>query len=364
MSPTKVLILTAPIGSGHVAAAHALRAELEQYGHEATVIDGLQEMSPVPVGALNWIYISQLRHLPQPLAALLAITALRPVSDIVRFLVGVLFAGRLLRVIEEGRPDVIVSTYPLVTAALGYLRGRGKITVPVVALVTDYGVHPLWTSPGVDMHLVASDFSADMVRRAGGRVSVARLPVAPGFADAPARASSRAALGVPGGAFVVLIVGGGWGLGDTEGATRRAINAGAYTVVVAGHNRDLELRLEKRYGTERNVRVIGWTDKMPDLMAASDCLIQNAGGVTCLEAIEMDLPIIIFDPIPGHGRLNARAMETSGVACWARTADDLERLLKSAAGGKALPQASQEFRNAPKVSTAIEPLLRQNLSDC
>lgn len=357
MSPTRVLILTAPIGSGHVAAAHALQAELEQYGHEATVIDGLQEMSPVPVGALNWIYISQLRNLPQPLAALLAVTALRPISDLVRFLVGVLFGGRLLRVIEEGRPDVIVSTYPLVTAALGYLRGRGKITVPIVALVTDYGVHPLWTSPSVDMHLVASDFSADMVRRAGGRASVARLPVAPGFAVAPAREEARAALGVPEGAFVVLIVGGGWGLGDTEGATRRAINSGAYTVVVAGHNRDLELRLEKRYETEKNVRVIGWTDEMPDLMAASDCLIQNAGGVTCLEAMEMDLPIIIFDPIPGHGKLNARAMEVSGVACWARTADDLERLLKAAVGGKPLPQASQEFRSAPEAYTAIESLL-------
>ena len=67
---------------------------------------------------------------------------------------------------------------------------------------------------------------------------------------------------------------------------------------------------------------------MPILMAASDCLLQNAGGMTCLEAIEMGLPLIIYSPLRGHGELNARVMEQAGAARVACTPKDIGPLLR------------------------------------
>ena len=62
------------------------------------------------------------------------------------------------------------------------------------------------------------------------------------------------------------------------------------------------------------MRILGWRDDLPTLMAASDCLIQNAGGMTCIEAIEMGLPVIFYESFLGHGELNALVMEQEGAA--------------------------------------------------
>ena len=40
------------------------------------------------------------------------------------------------RVVGEADPDVVVSTHPAVTNVLGFLRRRGRLTVPVVATIT------------------------------------------------------------------------------------------------------------------------------------------------------------------------------------------------------------------------------------
>ena len=44
---------------------------------------------------------------------------------------------------------------------------------------------------------------------------------------------------------------------------------------------------------------------MPALMAAADALVENAGGLTCMEAFAVGLPVITFQPIAGHGKDNA-----------------------------------------------------------
>jgi UDP-N-acetylglucosamine:LPS N-acetylglucosamine transferase len=333
-----------------------MRAELERAGHGVVMADGLRTMSR----ALDWLlvrgYSSQVKNMPKSLDVGFAVTSRRAGAMIVQFLVGLLLANRLLKVVHKEQPDLVVSTYPLVAAALGHLRKKGRLQVPAVAVVPDYGVHSLWVVSGVDLHLVASHHSAGLVERAGGRVSPTRLPVAPSFYAAPTREEARAALGLPREAFVALVTGGAWGVGDLEGAARCAIESGAYAVVVTGENAELKARLEEEFGSEENVRILGWRKDMPALMAAADCLIHSASAMTCLEAIEMDLPILIFGPIFGHGELNARVMEQAGVARWARTAEELESLLRCATRREISLHTPNSEPAAPRVSTILEPL--------
>ncbi|MEO5680953.1 MAG: glycosyltransferase, partial [Acidimicrobiales bacterium] len=58
---------------------------------------------------------------------------------------------------------------------------------------------------------------------------------------------------------------------------------------------------------------LGWTDRMPLLMAAADVVVENAGGLTSLEAFAAGVPIVTFRPIPGHGRDNVKAMVAAGI---------------------------------------------------
>jgi processive 1,2-diacylglycerol beta-glucosyltransferase len=65
-------------------------------------------------------------------------------------------------------------------------------------------------------------------------------------------------------------------------------------------------------------------------MAEADCLIQNAGGMTCIEAIDRGLPVLMFNPIRGLGEFNAYITEQAGAASWVRSAEDLRAILRSA----------------------------------
>jgi processive 1,2-diacylglycerol beta-glucosyltransferase len=326
----RVLIFTAALGGGHKAAGKAVRDELRQAGYDTVLTDGLRAMSPT----LDWLlvqsYSAQGRNGQKSLRIVYGVSSRRAGAAAVGFLAASLFAGRLLEIVQREQPDLVVSTYPLVTAALGHLRKNGRLEVPAVALIPDYGVHPLWVVPSVDDHLVVSHYSAELVKRAGASSSVIQIPVASRFRTAPTRDEARTALGLSQEAFVALVVGGALGIGDLEETTRCAMEAGACVIVVTGENAKLKARLETRFASEESVRVLGWRRDMPALMAAADCLIQNAGGMTCIEAIRVGLPILIFNPIPGHGELNAEVMEQAGTARWVRNAENLKALLRSA----------------------------------
>src|SRR5436305_3022656 len=67
---------------------------------------------------------------------------------------------------------------------------------------------------------------------------------------------------------------------------------------------------------------------MPALMTAADALVENAGGLTCMEAFASGLPVVTYLPIAGHGRDNAELMARAGVNRYARTEDELHDVLR------------------------------------
>ena len=213
----------------------------------------------------------------------------------------------------------MVSAYPLVSAALAGLRRRGRLNVPCATLITDFDPHPGWLHPDLDANLaVGHDVPG---------VALIRPPVC-GFNASPgARERVRAELGIPAASKVVLIVGGAWGIGNLEGA------AGVVDGL-PGFSRDRRHRQERGPAQAHGGRpppqprrCARLHDRMPDLMDASDVLIQNAGGVTCLEAFSTGLPVVIFDPLPGHGEDNSRTWPTRARSCWPMAIEGLRRLL-------------------------------------
>src|SRR5438046_1445652 len=153
----RVLVLTAPVGEGHVMAARALTEDIARRGDgsEVTVCDVLPAL-PRP---LRWLlrdaYRWQLRAAPWLFAVLFG--ALRR-SRLLRRLAraGLSLAGSrgLLRLLRRHPADVIVSTWPAATTILGCLRLRGKVRVPVCATLTDFAGYELWAERGIDLHLV------------------------------------------------------------------------------------------------------------------------------------------------------------------------------------------------------------------
>ena len=154
------------------------------------------------------------------------------------------------------------------------------------------------------MHaLAASEIEGRNVR---GQVQVAAPTVAPHFRERDALAARRA-LGLREEAFVVLVTGGAWGVGTLDGAVKalRAMEDRCQLVVVCGRNGRMRADLEALGAPHDRLVPLGFVDNMAEWMAASDLVVNNAGGVTSLEAFASARPLALFDPIAGHGRANA-----------------------------------------------------------
>ena len=114
----------------------------------------------------------------------------------------------------------------------------------------------------------------------------------------------------------MLVSGGGWGVGDVEGAVREVLDVDGVDQVVClcGHNDELREQLARDFAADARVRVEGFTDQMPDWLAAADALVHSTGGLTVLEALMRGCPAISYGWGRGHVRLHNRAFRRFGLA--------------------------------------------------
>ena len=321
----RVLILSSSMGAGHDGAGNELIARLEAQGHEAEMHDYLDAL-PLHIGHLiRFNYRLQLRYAPWSYEN--SYHMMPRIYGLLVFLNGFLARRRLNRWMKAFSPDVVVSNNPLATLAIGRLREKSWLKVPAITFITDFGVHPLWVHTGIDAHLaVHPAAAADASRRSGGGRASAPGPLVGACFQGrlPDRRTARAALGLDPGQRAVLVVAGSWGVGEVQDTARLLLDSGRYLpVTVCGHDEKLRAHLaDQSLGI-----VLGWTDEMPTLMAACDALVENAGGLTSMEAFAAGLPVVTFNPIPGHGRENATAMAAAGVTRWPDTVEELLAVL-------------------------------------
>jgi UDP-N-acetylglucosamine:LPS N-acetylglucosamine transferase len=336
---------------------------LTEGGHEVVVEDFLMA-APLGAGkALSKGYEAELRHAPWAYELAFGIWywlpfLVPPLARVLSF-----FTRRtLLDWAKKSQADVVVSTYPMATQVLGDLRRRAKrrwhkrsaLHVPAVNVVTDFGYHPFWAHKDIDLNLAVHPSTVAAVALHTGRPSMAYGPlVGPGLAAAARRRDmQREALGLGPDDLAVLISSGSWGVGAVREALQFiAGQPGIVPVVACGHNTALRHQLDHmvRAAHQRAV-VLGWTDDMAGLMAACDVLVENAGGLTALEAMRAGLPIVSFRPIPGHGRKSAAAMVAAGVSRWARDAGHLVSALEQL--GPPGPDRQAQLAAATKLFSA------------
>ena len=189
--------------------------------------------------------------------------------------------------------------------AAGRLKARSP-GLRTVVLCTDVTVHRIWAAPGTDLFLVTSPAAAASVRRYLPRANVAVVPppVRPEFYTAPAQAKARAAVGVPPGDFCVLVIDSGWGFGPLTGTVAELAAAGVHVLAVAGRDRAVEQRFRELARQTPRVTPFGFTDRVPELMAAADLVVALPGATTCSEARVVGRQLLLLDVMPGHGRDN------------------------------------------------------------
>jgi UDP-glucose 4-epimerase len=361
----RVLVLSADIGEGHDLPARMIKADIEEEfpGAEVTIENGLEAMGKLAATVLRNGSKFIFRWMPWLFdVQYWLITKFGPTRWLFQH-IGYLTSGRgVLRVVEEHDPDVVISTYPGVTAVLGMLRENRRIGVPVQSAITDLAGLRYWAHPGVDLHYVTHPESIEEVEKlvGPGTVEWARPPISREFLMPRTRRDAREALDVPAHARMVLVSGGGWGVGDLEGAIDAALSGDDTLVVcITGHNEVAREKLEERFGENPMVRVLGFTEQMSDWMAAADAMIHATAGLTVLEAHIRGCPVVSYGFSAGHLRANNAAFERFGLAEVARSEHELESVLRHVTRERRSPDSS--FASLPSIASralSVRPRVR------
>jgi UDP-glucose 4-epimerase len=335
--PRKVLIISADIGEGHDLPARAVAREFHDEDPDAlvSIVNGLPAMGAVLTRVLRENSAFMFRWVPWWFDFQYRLFMyFAPTRWLSRTLLRVLGSRGLMRLIRAHDPDVIVSTYPGVTAVLGELRLRRRLDVPCFSSITDLAGLHFWAHPGIDLHFITHPESAEEVEAVAGPGSVrwAKPPTSSSFLAARSLADARRALALPAEGKVISVSGGGWGVGDLLGATRAALAAEPEAIVLClcGRNDRLRARMAERLGDEPRLRVMGFTDRMGDVLAASDALIHSSAGLTVLEAIIRGCPVISYGFGYGHVRASNHALERFGLAQVAQSERDIAPALRRA----------------------------------
>jgi UDP-N-acetylglucosamine:LPS N-acetylglucosamine transferase len=328
-----VLIMSADLAGGHDALAQALKSELLTRMPTASVsiINSLADANPLAYSLMKKAMVGQITHAPSTYETTYRVVTTKAATSAVRTGVDVVYGRGLQRRIAADAPDVVVSTFPMTTSALGTLKRSGKIDVPVVAAATDADAHAMWFARGVDSHTV---FNPNDARRAtersmrdaslrGINITTTRPPVDPRLADPVDVSAVRGSFDLPQDRPVVLVSGGSLGLViPPQDIAKLHARTGATVAVATGRNEGLYRELAAAH-VRSEVAPIPFTKEMPSLLKSVDAMIANAGGMTTYESFAAGTPVLFYKPLPGHGVDAARALADDGFATLTYDIDSL-----------------------------------------
>lgn len=251
-----------------------------------------------------------------------------------------LMAIKLNRLIQEFQPDLIISTHPFSSQMCAILKEKGKLNCKVATILTDYAPHNQWLvkSEFIDYYFVAQQGMVDdLVSRGVNRdkIHVTGIPLSSRFLQSYNKQKILEDYGLTSDKNTILFFAGGefgFGKDRTFNRLKAIINnlPNLQVVAVAGRNEKMKERFDelvKTTRTESNVKILSFTNQVPELMSVSDLVITKPGGLTTTESLASGLPLIIIDPLPGQEEENAEFIENSGAGIWVKDSDNIESIL-------------------------------------
>jgi processive 1,2-diacylglycerol beta-glucosyltransferase len=238
---------------------------------------------------------------------------------------------RLIKLVRELRPKALVATEVGCCEIAALIKRDLKLDVPLVAVNVNYDADHAWVQPEVDLYGVATEqVRAELIDFGAprDRIAVWGVPMSAGFATLNrdfARADVCRWLKLDPDDGLVLISGGGEGIGPIERVTLRLmqLESRPQLIVVTGKNQRLQRSLESQLNKDgQRVRVLGWTNRIAELMRASDVMVSKLGN-TFDEAIVAEIPIVALEPPPGSERVQYQLLDEWGVGSAVRTVDEM-----------------------------------------
>lgn len=318
----KILILSAATGGGHLRASRALQTYILEntQGNEVVIADALKEVNAILDKTCCDGYHFMATKAPRIFGRLYRATNTdTPLYSLVSRFNGAV-GVRLLPLLAEEKPDVIISTHPFATEMVSHLKGKGRVSAPLICLMTDYGPHRAWIAPNVDAYVVSNEGMAAQMVVWGvpkEKIHPFGIPVEDVFFSKADKYALLQEFGLLPNLPTVLFMAGSFGVTNILSIYKDLVRSSFpfQIIIITGRNKRLYRTFKKIIPrSPKATKLVFFTDRVADYMHACDLLITKPGGLTTPEALACNIPLAVFDAIPGQEEDNANFLISHNMA--------------------------------------------------
>jgi processive 1,2-diacylglycerol beta-glucosyltransferase len=312
------LILSEGFGAGHTQAAHALSVSLRQIAPnvQTRVLELGKFLHPTIMPLIFSAYRKTLTSKPELYAKLYRSQYNKTLSRWTGLMLHRLFYAQTAEVLRQLRPDAIVCTHPFPNAVISRLK-RSGLRIPLCTVITDYDVHGTWVSSETNAYLVSTPEVKRKLLSRGvppHKIDVTGIPVHPNFWRQHDKDEIRKRFDLKA-MPTVLIMGGGWGIVSDVELLERMMRwrESVQFIICLGNNQKAHDKLkENPMFVHPNIRLLGFTKEIDQLMEVSDLLVTKPGGLTVTEALTKGIPMLFYQAIPGQEEENCQYFVENG----------------------------------------------------
>lgn len=355
----KILIMSASTGGGHNRAARAIKEELESRtidntSIECEIVDSLKLVNNTMDKVISRGYEKSALYTPKAYGSVYRFseTTIASKNEFKTNPLTSLMARKFKHLLNESTPDLIIGTHPFPMIALSTLKKNNNIhslsrsesfykstkvdIPPMISVLTDYTTHSTWIQNEIDYYIVGHEYVKELLVYEGvdsEKVKAFGIPVEKSFLSHRDRETVLTELGLSPEKLTVLLMGGSFGAGNIKETLEDliTIDRDFQILVITGRNEHLKDKLSKMLDStihNKNICLLGYTNKMNDILASIDVLISKPGGLTTTEALLNDVPMIVPYFIPGQEEENLDFLTNCGAALRTTKKYSLPVLLK------------------------------------
>lgn len=317
-----ILILSASTGGGHMRASRAIESYMNENYKSANVkiIDSLLYINPILNKTVTSGYISLATRTPKIYGKIYELTNKEDRWSSFVSRLNYLFANKLLPLIEEFEPDVIITTHPFPTEMVSILKSKELVNIPLVCIMTDYAPHKTWVNPKVDAYIVSNDDMVNEMIKIGVKEEIIYpygIPIEKVFFEKKDRDLVLNELELNHNIPTILMMAGSFGVTNVFDIYEDILNINRdfQIIVITGKNKKLyDEFLNIIAESKKHTKLIYFTDEVNKFMQVSDIIITKPGGLTITEALASNIPMAVFDAIPGQEEENAEFLINHNMA--------------------------------------------------
>lgn len=348
----KVLIMSASTGGGHNRAARAIKEELTNKSIngitiDCEIIDSLKIVNGTMDKLISRGYEKSAKYTPKAWGGVYKLTESNLISrnEFKDNPLTSIISRKLKKLVEIKKPDLIIGTHAFPMIALSTLKKHSQLHTdgetntfaegfhryyedlnipPLMTVLTDYTTHSAYIQNEIDYYIAGHEYVKELLIEDGideEKIKPYGIPVEKSFLTNRDRETVLSELNLDPNKFTVLLMGGSFGAGNIKETLDELVSIGRdfQIIVITGRNKSLKEKLEKSLLSsettiDKNICVLGFTDKMNDLLSSVDILVSKPGGLTTTESLLKEVPMIIPYFIPGQEEENLDFLSNCGAS--------------------------------------------------